>query len=78
MKSECKTPEKCRIVHNGGTSTLMWSPIEYDGNGNPVSGGGNRMNSTKSCNTCGKMWSQSATELEIAQGKAEWVEIKPS
>jgi hypothetical protein len=71
---EC--PDKrtdCRFQSEGGMTTCMYSPLEYDRDGNAVGGGMNRSTQGVRCNACGKRWSSSQTELEDAQGKPrEW------
>jgi len=58
----------CRFARTGRTCTLMWSPIQYDREGRPVAGGGNRVTEGIECMQCGKQWYSAQTELEDAQG----------
>lgn len=60
--------EDCRFTHEGGGSTMMYSPISYDRKGNPVGGGANRVSKAVQCNKCRKRWMCERTELEEAQG----------
>jgi len=57
----------CRFVSLGMSATAVHSPIVYDKYGNPVAGGSNRITETVECITCGKRFTNSQTELEIAQ-----------
>jgi len=54
-------------------STMMYSPLVWDRDGNPVEGGGNHVSKGICCTTCGRHWSSIQTELQEAQGKPrEW------
>lgn len=70
------TPDKCRFTDEGSMLTLMHSPIVRDREGNPVSGGHNRITCVVRCHACGNLFSSFATELADAQGKPrEWKKI---
>ena len=58
----------CCFQSEGGWSTLMSSPITYDREGRAVGGGLNKVTKVIRCNTCGKRWMATQTELERAQG----------
>jgi hypothetical protein len=65
--------ESCRFVSEGGSITLMYSPIQYNHNGEPVGGGGNVKTCGIRCIICKKRWMSKQTELKDAQGVArEW------
>lgn len=66
----------CRFAHNGGFSTAMWSPIQYDRSGKAVAGGANQRSCEISCSVCGRRWAETRTELEAAQGvNPTWAEL---
>lgn len=68
----------CRFIDEGSISTCMHSPIEYDRDGKPISGGLNRVTSSLSCSVCGRKWIETRTELERAQGKPATWAIAPN
>lgn len=63
------TDKECRFVNGGYHCTLAYSPIAYDRNGTPVSGGSNIVRASIWCNRCDSYWTSEQSELEIAQGK---------
>jgi hypothetical protein len=72
---DCDKPSECRFSDRGGSVTLMYSPISYDRDGRPVSGGSNKVNKCLRCDACGKYWTSQQTELEDAQGvERKWEE----
>lgn len=68
----CNTPEQCRFVHEGTFSTEMYSPIEYNRQGEPVGGGNNKITRSIKCLHCQKVFCQNATELEFAVRSVPW------
>lgn len=62
------TPSECRFVEGTRNATSMHSPIVRSRTGEPVAGGSNQINCTLSCVTCGRSWSASMTELDVARG----------
>jgi hypothetical protein len=74
----CPDPGRdCRFETLPGMQTLLYSPVIYNRNGEPVGGGGNSISQSVRCLTCGKKWIESRKELEIAQGvKPNWQEVK--
>lgn len=66
----------CKFTGVALSTTTLHSPISRDRHGVPVSGGGNTVTRALVCDTCGKRWISSATEIEDARGKRrEWREI---
>jgi hypothetical protein len=55
----------CRIRSEGGSVTLMFSPIQYNRLDEPVGGGGNRVTTKASCLICKNKAVSYQTELEI-------------
>lgn len=64
---ECQRTD-CRFVRGYSISTAMHSPIQYDRDGRPVGGGMNTTTTEMQCLTCGRMWAEKRTDLEMAQG----------
>ena len=65
----------CRLINEGGSMTLMHSPIVYNREGEPVGGGRNIITQTIRCQTCKKLWTSRNTELEMVKGELKWEEI---
>src|SRR5690348_8476163 len=56
----CETPEKCRFMSLGATSTLAYWPTVYDRNGNAEpSFDGNTTTESWKCQ-CGKSWTETS------------------
>lgn len=67
----------CSLVYNGGTTTLLHSPVVYDLNGKPIGGGSNKVTSSAGCINCGTHFLECRTELERAQGVApNWTPVE--
>jgi hypothetical protein len=77
-----KTPEcpdkrdDCAFQHLGATKTLMYSPLVFNREGEPIGGGANVVTEMITCLTCDKGWTCKRTQLQIAKNETpEWKEI---
>lgn len=73
---KCEGGPGCRFEHKGGHRTLMYSPITYDRDSNPVGGGCNKETRYIRCNEHSKNFKCMMTEFEWTTGvEPEWIEV---
>lgn len=73
MKYPNCTDDSCEFVDEGGSVTLMHSPIRYDRHGTPVGGGGNKRTRLVRCLIHNECFESKQTELDDARGvERQW------
>ena len=53
---KCDKPEDARHAMGVASSTLVYSPMVFDGYGNRVGGNGNIVTTEWECRACGEKW----------------------
>ena len=69
MKTNCKTPDKCRITQGAAATTCTYYPPCYDGHGNNLNPDMNVTSYSSHCSVCDRTW-----DVEVQNGEMTIVE----